>query len=84
METILIGFVNGKAQNGNTYTKISVLRNVTEREQKYGRFGKVCDEYYLPSDMAGSVKASDLGKSIKLHFEVVGQRANLIGFDIGK
>lgn len=72
---LLVGFRKFTSKNGVRYCVVDVLSDYREHELKNGCFGQRASELFLPEHCTDVISSSDIGKSLQVDYDVVGNKA---------
>lgn len=79
----LVGFKRFVSKkDGTEYCVANVVSEYSPRENLNGCYGSKVEEVFLPAEKASVLKPSDIGKDIRMEYEVSGGRAYLIDFAV--
>lgn len=83
MAKYLVGFRNFTAKKNNkNYTVAYLLSDASAADVNSGVVGQKSEEVFLPENLTGMFKDTDIGKQIDLTYEINGHRAYLSGVNI--
>lgn len=80
----LLGYRKFKAKNGKEYCVANVTSSYGEREKNSGCVGAKVEEVFLPEERTHFLTPADVGKEIKLDYEISNGRAYIVDIAVVK
>lgn len=80
--TRLVGYRNIKTKKGEEFTLASIVQDLSDREKANGAVGQKVDDVWLPKEQYNTLKPEDIGKELKLDYELSGGRAYLVNVSV--
>lgn len=80
--TKLVGYRNITTKKGKEFTLASVVSDFSAREVNNGAVGQKVEDLWLPEDCTNMFKPTDIGKELKLDYELSSGRAYLVGVTV--
>lgn len=80
--TRLVGYRNIKTKKGEEFTLAGIVQDLSDREKANGAVGQKVDDIWLPKDQYNMLKPEDIGKELKLDYELSGGRAYLVNVSV--
>lgn len=78
MEKILNVHNFTSSKNGKSYTVLSIIRDLSDREKQNGYIGnQICEDIFLPDNLVNTFSSSDIGVEIVREYSIVGGKAYL-------
>lgn len=84
MRKTLVGIKRFASKQGKPYVIINITADYSPAQIQNGCVGKRVEEVFLPDDLHGVLKDSDIGKDIVIDYDVVGNRSYVIGVAVVK
>lgn len=77
MEKKLVGFKRFTSKKGNPLCVAVIESPFSEADNQRGSFGCDCETVFLPSEQYSYLTIKDIGKNVKLNWDIVNGRAYL-------
>lgn len=78
--SVLVGYKRFKSKKGDDYCVANVVTDYSANAT--GCVGQKVEEVFMPDEMYEYLQPADVGKEIKLDYEVSGNRAYLTGVKV--
>ena len=80
--TKLLGYRNIKSKKGDDFTLANIVSDYSDREKNNGAVGAKTDEIWLPKEQFNMFTPADIGKELKLDYELSSGRAYLVNVTV--
>lgn len=82
MEHKLVGYKHFKSKKGVDFCVANVVTAYNDREASNGCVGAKVEEIFLPEAQLNYLAVNDIGKEVKLAYEISGGRAYLVQLEV--